>query len=194
MMENFCGMENLVYYCNGLGARLNPDRIDSRSERYGFVMLDDDEQLPQPLQKAYDAYWTDCLSVYCYVVRGNGDPGILLVAEYNLNEAQTEDQRLAICKQAAANASTMESVAKKVCPGMRLLLGQAPVAHDHYEMSMLIPVEAELEMVRQLYYLMDQYAFDAAPAEIDIADYQVFCKRLSDTIPESPLAGGVQLF
>ena len=53
------------------------------STKGGKESLKSAEDLPLPLQRVYETFWTDCLSVPCYIAYVDGRPGLLLAAEYN---------------------------------------------------------------------------------------------------------------
>ncbi|MBO5609119.1 MAG: hypothetical protein J5929_01925 [Eubacterium sp.] len=62
---------DLTYYCNACG-EVFIDGIDSKPE-----------DLPLPLQKAYDELWSDGTGSYCYLVKYKDEYGLALINEYH---------------------------------------------------------------------------------------------------------------
>lgn len=164
--------EQLQHYCNGIG----------EIHECGKRMLDSVDELPQSLQRPYLEYWTSEWNLYCYIVFLDGQPGILLCAEYDDDYCQKQGIPTEYDAQYAVlfhYGERLGRLAHEINP--LIIVGLNYDSADDPQIMMFIPTECvSLQDVLKLYYLMDQYGYKKAPDGIhwSVQELTKFVRRL----------------
>lgn len=151
--------EQIVFFCNACG----------ELHRGGKEMLDAVEDLPLPLQSVYESYWTDSLTLPCYIAYVDDRPGLLLCAEYNEEECNLQNIPHDYAAKYAAlseRCRQLERLVKTVNDTAEVGIG-VDTGVD-LEVVLFIPTQfaSEHEILR-LYYLMDSFVFSNPPESVD---------------------------
>ena len=164
--------KQLQYYCNCVG----------EIHKCGKRMLDSVDELPQPLQYPYQAFWTDEWNLCCYIVFLNGQPGILLCAEYDDDYCQSQGIPIEYDAQYAVLYHYGERLEKLACEiNPHVIAGLCYDDFTNPQVMLFIPTEhVPTQDIPKLYYLMDQYGFQKAPDMVHwtVQELTEFIKRL----------------
>ena len=164
--------KQLQYYCNCIG----------EIHKCGKRMLDSVDELPQPLQYPYQAFWTDEWNLCCYIVFLNGQPGILLCAEYDDDYCQSQGIPIEYDAQYAVLYHYGERLEKLACEiNPHVIAGLCYDDFTNPQVMLFIPTEhVPTQDIPKLYYLMDQYGFQKAPDMVHwtVQELTEFIKRL----------------
>lgn len=164
--------EQLQYYCNSIG----------EIHECGKRMLDSVDELPQPLQRPYQEFWTDEWSLCCYIVFLNEQPGILLCAEYDDDYCQSQGIPIEYDAQYAVLYRYGERLEKLACEiNPHVIAGLSYNDSTSPQVLLFIPTEhVPTQDIPKLYYLMDQYGFQRAPDRVHwtVQELTEFIKRL----------------
>ncbi len=149
--------EQIIFYCNCLGELHRKESLKSV------------EDLPLPLQRVYETFWTDCLSVPCYIAYVDGRPGLLLAAEYNdeLCDEESIPHDYFLKYEVLCDRSTkLEMLVQTVTATAEVGIG-VDTAPDP-ELMVFIPTQAVsgLEILK-LYYLMHEFAYTVPSDEVE---------------------------
>ena len=164
--------EQLQYYCNSIG----------EIHECGKRMLDSVDELPQPLQRPYQEFWTDEWSLRCYIVFLNEQPGILLCAEYDDDYCQSQGIPIEYDAQYAVLYHYGERLEKLACEiNPHVIAGLNYNDSTSPQVMLFIPTEhVPTQDIPKLYYLMDQYGFQRTPDRVHwtVQELTEFIKRL----------------
>lgn len=167
--------KQLQYYCNIIG------ELHERGER----MLDCVDELPQSLRRPYLDYWTDEWNLGCYIVFLDGQPGILLCAEYDDDYCQSQGIPVKYDAQYSVlfhYGERLEKLAHEINPS--IIAGISYDSAHNPQIMLFIPTErVSLQDVPKLYYLMEQYGFQRAPDGVlwPVQELRAFVKQLGFT-------------
>ena len=157
--------DQIIFYCNACGELHKNGKEDLKSV----------EELPLPLQSVYERFWTDSLSVPCYIAYVDGRPGLLLLAEYNeewckgQNITNEHDGKYAELRE---RCQRMEKLVHTVCTEAEVGIG-LDTGFD-MELGLFIPTGSISDAdILKLYYLMDEFAFTVPPEEVIWGDHQL---------------------
>ena len=176
---------SIKYYCNACGDVFDPDVQDPRGPEFGAKSLDYPSDLPKELYRVYTDYWTDALSVFCYVVVLDCTPGLLVVSEYG-----KQDYDRMLCR-----AQGLETVAHAISLDCTILAGHNTGCDECNEMMLFIPWTEEKTNFYRLMYLMDKYAALDASEGVGLddllnnspsLDYLVFLRKVDRKRAEKP--------
>ena len=131
-------------------------------------MLNSVEELPPQLQRPYQEFWTDEWNLCCFIAFLDGQPGILLAAEYDDDYCVKKGIPTAYESQRPVlygYGERLEKLAHEINP--YVIVGLSYGSDHDPQLMLFIPTEMVLfEDVPKLYYLMDQYGFQKAPESI----------------------------
>ena len=151
--------EQIIFYCNCLG----------ELHKGGKESLKSVEDLPLPLQRVYETFWTDCLSVPCYIAYVDGRPGLLLAAEYNeeLCDEESIPYDYFLKYEVLCDRSTkLEKLVQTVPATAEVGIG-VDTAPDP-ELMVFIPTQAVSgPEILKIYYLMHEFAYTVPPDEVE---------------------------
>ena len=137
--------------------------------------------MPLPLQYVYENFWTDNLSILCYIAFLEDQPGILLSAEYDdeyceLQGIPTESdaQYVELYDYGKRLEALAHSIYSETVVGINEEGSVGP------ELIMFIPASVPIGAIPRLYYLMDKFGYTKAPDTIQLSkeDMTQFIKSL----------------